>query len=319
MKIGCVYSRRPEKWPKWQWVADALLQLGHETISVHDAAHLMAADQDCDIMLFEHRDCGVGWRYVRDNAPRRTSVWVQWWFDLVAVIPGRALADQPEFRLSGEAMRLFDHVFVKERAMLDEYRSLGVNASYLDQGCPSWWPACEHRQAPRWDVLVFGSATAQYAERKEAVRRLVSDGYSVAWATDSGSVPPVVERLPWQPPRKLPELMSDARCVLCVDVRSDVDGYVSDRNWLVTGAGAIPLMRGCGGYGGYRDAAEMICTMQHERRSTIGRSLRARTMGANTYEHRLQKLLSVVCGSGGSADGEAPLPCVQGDQASDGG
>lgn len=313
MKIGCVFARRTN-WPKWDWIVKAISNLGHETISVHHADELMKADAVCDAMLFEHRDCGIGWRHVRDRAPDRKAVWAQWWFDLVATDPRKPLDEQPQFQLCGNAMRLFDAVFVKERAMLDEYSLLGVKAHYMDQGCPSWWPCVRHSDAPKWDVMVFGNADPGYRERHQAVRQLVADGFSVAWAMQTGSIPKGVERIPWHHPEKLPDLMSQAKCTLCIDYRSDVAGYYSDRNWLVTGAGAVPLMRGFLGKSDIRDCAGAICSMTAEERQALGLGLRLRTMGANTYEHRVQSIISTL--QEYDSDGTQAMPDLQGKEAS---
>lgn len=314
MKIGCVYARRPN-WPKWSWIAKALSELGHESVSVHSANELASSDASCDLMLFEHRDCGIGWRHVRDFAPERKSFWAQWWFDLVARDPSKTLDNQEEFKLSGDAMRLFDAVFVKERDMLDEYRILGVKAEYLDQGCPSWWPAMRHIENPKWDVLAFGSADPSYKARHRAVQQLIADGFTVAWATKKGSIPKGCDRLSWCPAEKLPELMSQAKCVLCIDYRSDVGGYHSDRNWLVTGAGALPLMHGFLGKTDIRDCAGAVCSLTLHERLTLGTTLRRRTLAGHTYEHRLESIIR-TCQEHQSADGTTTMPDLQGDQAS---
>lgn len=307
MKVGVVYAPRPD-WPKWEWVAKALLNLGHEIVRVTHADDLLSADAECDVLLFEHRDCGIGWRHVRDKAERRRAVWAQWWFDLMATQANVPLAEQHQFRLCGAAMRLFDHVLVKERDLLHEYASLGVNAHYLDQGCPSHYAACEHKPEPLWDVLVFGSADASYRERRKAAQLLAADGFAVAWATKEGQPPSGVEPVPWCHPDKLPALMSEARSVLCVDYRADVGGYTSDRNWLVAGSGALPLVKhpGCD----IRDVAKLLHDMPFEKRKEFGAYLRKRVLGRHTYEHRLQSLFAILDRSRGRADGQASVPDV---------
>lgn len=280
MRVGCVYARR-QNWPKWDWVRNALIRLGHEVIRVHDAKQLVAADELCELMLFEHRDGGIGWRNIRDIAPTRKAKWAQWWFDLFGW-DDRSLAEM--LGRYGSTQKLFDRVYVKERSCIDLYRENGVRAVYLDQGIPSDWPEAEHRDSPEWDVLVFGKASPDHRNRINATKAIVKAGMRVAWASMDGVVPSGVERLEWCPPKLLPSLIGRAKCVLCVNFRDDVDGYWSDRTLMVKGAGAIPVTNA--------EEAVVACAMTAGERRDMGHTLRRHVMEHHTYENRLTDIIA---------------------------
>ena len=226
MRLALVYPERVA-WPKFAWVADAARRLGHDTRAVRKAAELADADAWADVVLFEHKaPCMAPADLVRIGKGHRAR-WVQWWFDLVAVDPRRRLAEQDLMRSFLPVMQTMDTVLVKERDLLDEYRALGVKADWFDQGCPADLPECEHRDAPSWDDA----------------RALVDAGFKVAWAGHYGDYPPGVTPLSWCPAMALPDLASDAAVVLCVDLRHDLAGFWSDRQWLALGAGACVVRR----------------------------------------------------------------------------
>lgn len=286
MRIGCVYAPRKD-WPKWQWVCAALSRIGHDVTAVTDVSQLAKANEECDLLLFEHRDCGVGRRHVRDLAPKKRCQWAQWWFDLFAIDQSIPLAETNNWKLLGETMQCFDRVFVKEADRIGEYRELGVKAEYMDQGCPSWWPMLQFHEKPAYDVVVFGSSDPQfYRERIKAAEEIAANGYRVAWATAQGTVPKGVERLPWHHPNDLNGLMSQAWATLCIDVRSDIRGYWSDRHWLVRGAGAIPLT--------INDPMNMLKIakgMCLEERIVASAAIRNEVMEHHTYEHRVTAII----------------------------
>lgn len=324
MDIALVYPERPA-WPKMHWVRQAFDAMGHCTRHIvagakHGATaicdELEAADRECGLVLFSQKSVGLHAVDLARLAERRQSVWAQWWFDLLAVDPDKPLREQSVLRerdnggFYGDAealriMRLMDFVFVKERGMLSEYRAIGVNARYLDQACPSWLAACEHRAKPEWDVLVFGSRGAAWNKRRGDVRSLVREGFTVAWAGHpDGSPPPGCRPLPFCPPEELPALASRAAVVLGVDARHDVEGYWSDRLWLSLGMGACHVRRwvpglSCG-YGtrdcayesiaGLRDHVAYLCK-ELAVRQAMGQIARRYVMANHTYEHRVTELL----------------------------
>lgn len=228
------------------WAAAGFRARGHDVRMVHDLASLRQADAECDLLIFDHKSAGVSRAaLVQVVHQTRRAVWVQWWRDLVAVDASRSLADQEYFKTFGDLMRGMDRVFVKEWSLLDDYRSIGINAVWLDQACPAEMPECEHRQPPEWDVLVLGSTG--YDQRRRDARSLAMAGFRVLWAGMPGGdlVPDGVEWHPWVHPLKLPELVSRCGVVLGVDWRSDLPGYTSDRTYLACGMGACYIARYC--------------------------------------------------------------------------
>lgn len=275
----------------WDWVSQAVENLGHTVVRVHHVDDFAAADEVCDVMLFEHRDCGIGWRHVRDRHPHKKSVWAQWHWDLIAQFPG-PLSETHYMKSFAGGMRQFDMNYVKERSMIAEFESLGIKAEYMDQGCTSDWPACQHFDRPEWDVLVFGQHNCWYQARVLAATRLIEAGFTVAWASTYENLPKGVRHLPWCHPNELPELMSLARCVLDIDMRMDVDGYWSDRHWMIRGAGAINLRPGKFGLDDVVEQARLVRDMSTEERERHGMEDRHHVMESHTYEHRLRDILN---------------------------
>lgn len=232
-------------------------------------------------------------------AEKKHAVWMQWYFDLNVTEPG-ALSEQPVIRTCGRLMRAMDLVLVKELDLLGEYRELGINAVYFDQGCPEDYPQCSIPEKPEWDVLVFG--TRSYQQRREDVRTLLAAGFTVAWAGDAGTgqVPEGCIDLPWSEPWQLPELMSKAAVTLCVDYTHDFEGFHSDRLWLAMGAGACVAKRRakgetekpCAGY--YSDELVPCITAlvnDHEMRQAYGEQARRFVMDNHTIRHRCEEIV----------------------------
>ena len=221
---------------------------------------------------------------------------MQWWFDLLF-----CQTHQPLLDLYGPLLRTMDLVLVKELWQIGAYRSLGITAEYLDQGCPDEWPACEHPDDPEFDVLVFGSLMPHYRQRRDDVEALVRAGFRVAWAGNNGAHPPGVVPLPWCHPSELPALMSRAALALCVDLRHDVPGYWSDRLWLSLGAGACVLKRDTKGQPDlpmsvYCDELLIGSCVSDLRspihRRQIGAEARRITLLGHTYTHRCQEIVN---------------------------
>ncbi len=298
------------------WAAEGFRARGHDVRMVHDLASLRQADAECDLLIFDHKSAGVSRAALAQLAhqPRR-AVWVQWWRDLVAVDPGRPLAEQEYIKTFGELMRGMDRVFVKERSLLSGYEALGIRAAWLDQACPAQMPECEHRQSPEWDVLVLGSTG--YGQRRRDARALASAGFRVLWAGMAGGdlVPDGVEWHPWVHPLKLPELVSRCGVVLGVDWRSDLPGYTSDRTYLACGMGACYVARysGCGSelpparYAPQAAVAAWIYENTDELIEIVRRALsdvaerrrrgawsRRLVMQRHTYAHRADEILQMV-------------------------
>ena len=331
---------------KPSWVADGFRAAGHTATLVHDLAGVRAADACCDLVLFDHKASGLNraalaelavmrrvdrpvadfvrslavttggglnsheFRYAIPFSGPRRAVWVQWWRDLVAMDPGKRLADQDYLRSFGPVMRGMDIVFVKEQSLLDEYRELGVNALWLDQACPAEMPACEHRERPEWDVLVLGSTG--YAQRRADARALADAGFRVLWAGLAGSdlVPPGVEWHPWMHPLKLPELVSRCGVVLGVDWRSDLPGYSSDRTYLACGMGACYVAR-CESAAPQSALAAWVYSRPDElieivhaamsdvdERRRRGERSRRMVMEQHTYAHRAAEIVNLVARNG---------------------
>lgn len=301
-----------------EWVAKAFASLGHDVRQAHDLTGLSECDQDCELVLFEQRCAGLNYADVAELARGRQAVWVQWTFDLMATEPGLPLVDQPNMghRTTSDnleptdtlkMMRLMDLTFVKERSMLDDYARLGVEARYLDQGCPSWIGGCQHHERPEFDVCLFGSFRGGAVERRGDVRSLLSEGRSAVWAGHSGGdAPPGVTPLPFTPAEQLPQFTSRAAVTLCVDQRHDLDGYWSDRLWLALGMGACVLRRSSPGLpkaGGrfetYRTPSELNLKLvgllaSTEARVEMGSAARAWVLRYHTYRDRCRRLLREV-------------------------
>src|SRR6185369_701488 len=139
-------------------------------------------------------------------------------------------------------LRRMDVVGVKEKSLLPAFHDLGIKARYLDQGCPSDYPAATIG-AKQFDVLLFGAIASQYRQRRQDAEALVAAGFNVAWASNGWKFPAGVTQLPWTHPDMLPSLIGRAAVVLVSDYRHDLPGYWSDRFWLAMGAGACVVKR----------------------------------------------------------------------------
>lgn len=304
VRVALVYTERT-RWPKFRWVHDALERLGHPVRAVRTANELREADAWAELVIFQHKAAGLCPADILAVAPDRHVRWAQWFFDLVATDPGQPLAGQALVKAFLPIMRAMDAVFVKERGLLGQYREFGVNAAWLDQGCPSTMPPCEHAGRPEFDVVLWGSVRG-YRQRIADVKSVLQAGFSVAWAgRPSGNTPPGVVALPFVPPLQLPELASRGAVVLCVDYRHDLDGYWSDRVWLALGMGACVVRRWTPGMNPalplytYNTGDELIEIVGRLRgdvdhRRAIGRAAREFVMAGATIEHRARELLRVV-------------------------
>lgn len=300
MNVALVYHPRA-RWPKWLWIQQALERLGHRVQHVRNIEQLKTADAECDLVLFEHRwPAEVHPNDACELAEKKHAVWMQWYFDLNVTEPG-PLSEQPVLKTCGRLMRAMDLVLVKELDLLGEYRELGINAVYFDQGCPEDYPPCSIPEKPEWDVLVFG--TRSYQQRREDARTLLNAGFTVAWAGDAGTgqVPDGCIDLPWCEPWKLPELMSKAAVTSCVDYRDDVAGFRSDRFWLAAGAGACIVKRWSksselyGPWIVYRDG-DLVphvgnIVHDHSLRRVLGTDARQFVMENHTVRHRCEEIL----------------------------
>lgn len=293
--IGLVYKARP-RWPKFHWVHEALMGLGHRCFHITSLAELREAESSCALILFEQRDPGLGPKQIRDWERSGSAIWAQWWFDLLWDQPNEPLMER-----FGPMLRRFDLVFVKERARLADYAAAGIRAVYLDQGCPA--DIGEAKGEPEFDVLTFGSSRREYGQRTADVLALVAAGFNVAWAGD-GTPPVGVTALPWTHPAQLPGLISRAALTLCVDLRDDVDGYWSDRLWLALGAGACVVRRRTvgeptGSYSSYGNHAELVRIVlellaRPEERRRLASEARQTVLSHNTYRNRCEELLRHV-------------------------
>lgn len=240
MRIGYVYTNAPN-WPKSLWVRNALERLGHDVRQVTTLDALRASDAECDLILFQHKNAGLHPSAVVELAPLRKAFWAQWWFDLIFSVARKPLAEQQQFFGHGRLMRAMDAVFVKEADELAQFEAEGIHAVYLDQGAPEELPLIEDRPK-RWDFILWGQSSNEYRQRSQDAVALAKAGYRVLWiGCDS---PPIgIDHYPWTHPTRLHTFCSQARAVLCVDVRSDVGGYVSDRFWMAAAMGCTIFKR----------------------------------------------------------------------------
>lgn len=316
MQIAVVTPDNPD-WPKQEWLARALRRRGHRCQRIAGTEALARADEQSDLIIFCQKGSGVCVNDALAMAPTRRAVWVTWYYDLMVVDPDLPLGSQRHLRVktvSGvpedtpmlRLMRAMDVMFVKERGLLREYRDLGVNAVWLDQGYPSELPACEHREKPEWDVLLFGSSSHAWRQRHADVAALLDEGVSVAWAGRPGDgVPRGCLAINYTPPQELPKLASRAAMTLGVDYRHDLDGYWSDRLWLALGMGTCHLRRHtpglpddlpCVAYGDEAElcrSARVLLTRGRDARQQMGTEARRWVFAGHTIEHRCEELLKV--------------------------
>ena len=295
MKIACVYPDALN-WPKMRWVLEAFQRLGHTVCQVKDRDELQAADNECDLIVFAHKGLAIRWPNMRDIALTRKALWCQWWFDLNALDHRLHFGEQDIQKLLG-----MDIVFVKERSLLNEYHTLGINAVYLDQGCPQDMPYAEPQER-EWDVLLWGQGGANYRQRTKDAVKLAKAWLKVAWAGfPNVAIPNIpnnpIQRLPWTHPDKLPELASKARCVLSVGRRNNLDGYWSDAYWLACGMGAVVLRRDTPGIP-VGPAVALYSNnpveAYHAAIELDGKENRKWVMENHTIEHRCRDLISIV-------------------------
>lgn len=284
------------------WAADGFAALGHHVRRCRTLAEVRRADAEADLLVFDHKGAGCGHIDLIELAAGRRSRWCQWWRDLV-LFDHAPLAQQPYLRTFGRLMKSMDCVFVKERALLPAYRDLGINALWLDQGCPATMPACCHVERPDYDVLVLGSVG--YAQRRADARALAAAGFRVLWAGLPGAdgLPPGIDGHPWVHPLALQTLVSRAACVLSVEWRHDVDGFVSDRTWLVCGMGGCLVRRRSAGMPelpafDYGDETELVglvraLVAKWEVRRDTGAAARAAVMAGHTFRERAAEVLGV--------------------------
>ncbi len=296
MKIACVYPDTPN-WPKMRWVHEAFQRLGHTVRQVTCRDELQAADNECDLIVFAHKGLAIRWPNMRDIASTRKATWCQWYFDLNAL--GHRLSFDP---MTLQKMCGMDVVFVKERLLLNEYKELGVNAVYLDQGCPSHLAEVDYGAKKDLDVLLWGQGAPNYKQRVRDACLLAEFGLNVAWAGNP-QPPKNIESLPWTPPDKLPELASRARIVLSVGRRNDVDSYHSDSDWLALGMGACVLRRYFPGseampvltYCNHQELLQLASAIIKDNSSeALGKYARKVTFAYHKVEDRLNELLYIV-------------------------
>jgi len=315
MRVALVHARRKNH-PKWDWIRDAMVGLGHEVIVCHDFDAVVKADRLRELLLFEQRSVGIDENSLIGLSAARRATWAMWCFDLIATMPGGLLSQPNLFSATAangsvptpwlKLMRAMDVVFVKERELLSEYALLGVPAWYLDQAFPRHIGCCAHIEHPPWDVLVVGSSGRPWRQRRHDAEALMAEGLVVAWAGHPGAdgLPPGCLPLPWCHPDFLPGLVSQAAVTLGVDARQDVVGYWSDRLWLLLGVGACHVQRWSPGlpdgpYMVYRDHKELVghvkrLTANVNKRGELGAAARQWVLGHHTYEDRCRELLKVV-------------------------
>ncbi|HUY87301.1 MAG TPA: glycosyltransferase [Pirellulales bacterium] len=295
---------------KLAWVADGFRQAGHDVRRCHTLTEVRAADRECDLLVFDHKNAGVCHNSLVEMAPWRRAKWVQWWRDLIALEPMAPLCEQPYMQSFLRLMQAMDLVLVKERSLLKGYAELGIHARWFDQACPEEMPPCEHHERPEWDVLVLGST---YPQRRQDARALADAGFRVLWAGLANSIPPGVEGHPWVHPLELPELVSRCGVVLGVDWRCDLPGYTSDRTYLAAGMGACYIARSidygidsapstpAGEFASwiYFDQGSLVSAVRtaladRDERERRGLAAREKIMAAHTYKHRAEQLLALI-------------------------
>lgn len=307
MKILVAAARTPD-WPKYDWVETAIRNLGHEAMRAGSAKELRAMHKEADLVILGQRSLAGRWPNIRDIVHSRQCPFVQWWFDLITYVRWEPVKNQPVVNQFFDVMSSVDIAFVKERKLLDEYREMGINAHYLDQGCPSDYPEIERGVDYKYDFILWGQCNEFYRRRSQHVRHLLRKNYRVAWCSNEWTVPPGAVHLPWTPPYELPRVASQARFVLSIDrtLNMPVEGYHSDRLLLACGMGAAvlnfrvhesPL---CGPVSQYTTMTDLSywVDLLWDHVEDNGKSLRQWIMEENTYEHRIMEMLDILVDEG---------------------
>jgi hypothetical protein len=279
-------------------------------------------------VLFEQRSPGeICLPDLVELGHERKAVWAQWYFDLAMLEEGIPLANQAGIEPFLDLMRVMDVCFVKERALVDGYWKLGINADYLDQGCPSNIRQAKLYEDPTYDVILWGSVGRFWGQRSRDVEALVNAGFRVGWATNDPGIPNGVRQLQIRQPLDLPDLVEMGKIVLNVDATSTVDGFWSDRTYLSAGAGACTLRRAGGGirshlcleYDSYESLiglATELCGNYRKRLSLAG-LFRSRVLKSHCYEHRCREIVKYAQRIIDERHEDAALSAMQGNEDSE--
>jgi hypothetical protein len=302
MRILVVYSDSP-KWMKMHWMVNALRSCGNDVLETHDAAGLQKHEADVDCVLFQHKGV-IRWATLKDIAAKRTAIWVQVWFDLIALDPKVSLVKQHLFERNADILREMDLVFVKEHSLLKEYWAAGVRAVWLDQGVPATIASMRSDDIDRrvkCDVLLWGQGRPHYSSRHADVEALIDKGYSVQWIDGRNTR---AKCLPRAKPEDLVQQGFSSRAMLAVGRRNDVAGYVSDAYWLAVATGRPVLKRNeCIGTPGlclaYQDRCELLSKMawvvdNPDLSSELGRNAKQWLIDHNTMELNAERLVRCV-------------------------
>lgn len=300
------------------WVAEGFRAIGHDVVRAHNIQGLREVDQDCQLVVFDQYDCALDPPTVYEISKTKRAAWFQYWRDLIDYLPDVPLEKQIKGRDLLPMMRAMDLCLVKERNRIADYKQIGITAQWFDQACPSDMPHVKHEKDPRWDVLIFGSSCDRPHRRDDAAF-LAREGFKVAWAgtPSSDGLPADVEPVVWTHPYALPALASHAACVLCVDHRVDVDGFVSDRVYLAAGMGACLVRRYSPGavelpsftYRNQVELYQMVARLKKDRkeRKAVGEAARKEVMRNHTYEVRAKQIVEIYNNGGGENPDTLPL------------
>ncbi len=293
------------------WVAEGFRVAGETVRRVHTLQGLREADRECQLVLFDQNDCGIGATEIADVAAGgKHAPWFQWWRDVLAYYPDQSLHKQIDDMGLLRMMRAMDVCFVKERGLLAEYESIGIKARWLDQACPADMPEVRRAKDYQFDVLVFGTFGREL--RRHDAMALARAGFKVGWAgqPESAGCPDGIEPLPWTHPYALPSLASRAKLVLSVDHRDDLEGYCSDRLYLACGMGACVVRRRSPGqvdlpsfdYVDHKGLVKLVGRLAGAGglRAETGKAARRAVMGRHTYGDRARAILAAYNGDTGA-------------------
>ena len=300
MQVGLVYQDR-KRWPKFVWVHQALERLGHSVVRCTSIADVQSANGAVDLLLFEQRNAGLCEFDLLKIGKHPDTVWAQWWFDLLSRDEGHLE------KAFGPIMQKMDVLFTKGG---DLFAGHGVaDRRYLDQGCPSDMPQCEHHDEPEFDAMIVGSMTKHYLDRQIAAHMLTGAGLRVAVIGGMGIIPRGVENIGWVDPLDMSAHFSRAAVVIHSDITNDVAGYRSDAFWLKMGAGAcVVAQEGAGNiqsvrqdvaYLTYSEPLGLLAAVKELRRDAamrrrVGENARRYTMASRTYETQCAELIDDV-------------------------
>lgn len=254
-----------------------------------------------DVLLFNH-----SWK---TPTPACRPVKVQWFFDLVWRYCTQPLDSQHLW--NWPTMKSMDLVLLRERGLFPIYKRRGINVRYLDQAC--WAPMFRVPLAhynPIADVAFTGSCYEE-GGRLSLLQHMASRFNVHVWSKDKRWKD--FKKITWHPEGlydgRMRTLGSKAKLSVAINYRNDIDGYWSNRMWLLMASGVCMLVHYVPGLEDVvEDGKHCVFFDSHGQCLSLARkyldddSARARIADAgrvlalskHSYENRLEELESMM-------------------------